>query len=390
MHRNGHPTIRVLLTGAAAEELAGALAQEPTLSMVRPAGGGGDFRIPMTVDVALHVIDHSTPDVANEIGQIRAASQAPLILAAYGEPNGIVETGLRVGAADVLVLPQPMETLLFALRKAAIARSTDAATRGTIVTVFSPKGGSGKTVLATNLAVAAQRSGLSTLLVDLDLQFGDAALTLAIPPRATIADLASSSGDIDVDKLKAFVCTDSRSSLSVLAAPKRPEEAQVVGQAELAGALDAARAAYSAVVVDTGPLFDAAMLAALDRTDRLLLICNPEVTSLKNVRIGLETIDRLGFPRERVDIIANRIGAAGGVSRSEIEEALEAPVAFELPDDPTVPAAINRATPVLLAEPSSRFSRSVISLTKSVFAETPVTATTPAASQRRSLLRGRR
>jgi pilus assembly protein CpaE len=256
--------------------------------------------------------------------------------------------------------------------------------------MFSPKGGSGKTVLSTNLAVAAQLSGLSTLLIDLDLQFGDAALALAVPPRATIADLAASSGDIDVDKLKAFVCTDSRSSLAILAAPKRPEEAQVVGQAELAAALDAARAAYAAVVVDTGPLFDAAMLAALDRTDRLLLICNPEITSLKNVRIGLETIDRLGFPRERVEIIANRIGAAGGVSRSEIEEALEASVAFELPDDATVPAAINRATPVLLAEPGSRFSRAVTSLTKNVFGEAPVAEKAAATTQRRSLLRGRR
>ena len=96
------------------------------------------------------------------------------------------------------------------------------------------------------------------------------------------------------------------------------------------------------------------MLAALDRTDELLLICNPEVTSLKNVRIGLETLDRLGFPRERISIVANRIGAAGAVTRAEIEEALEAVIAFELPDDPAVPAAINRATPIVLGEPTSR------------------------------------
>jgi len=386
---SGQPTIRVLLSGTAPADLASALGDEPTLSMVHPIGEGRDFRIPAAVDVTLHVIDHSTADVAEEVGQLRSASHAPLILAAYGQPNGIVETGLKVGAADVLVLPQPIETLLFALRKAAVAPSAET-TNGTIVTVFSPKGGSGKTVLATNLALAAQRSGRSTLLVDLDLQFGDAALTLAVPPRATIADLASSSGDIDVDKLKAFVGTDSRSSLAVLAAPKRPEEAQVVGQSELAGVLDAARKAYGAVVVDTGPLFDAAMLAALDRTDRLLLICNPEVTSLKNVRIGLETIDRLGFPRERVDLVANRIGAAGGVTRDEMEEALDATITYELPDDPAVPAAVNRATPVLLADSNGRFSRAVTTLAKSVFAEAPVAAPARATARRKSLLRGRR
>ena len=131
------------------------------------------------------------------------------------------------------MLPQPVETLLFALRKAATASSVNGAT-GKVVTVFSPKGGSGKTVIATNLAVAAHAiRNRSTLLIDLDLQFGDAALTLAIPPRATIADLAAASGDVDIDKLKAFVCTDARTSLALLAAPKRPEEAQMVGQAEL-------------------------------------------------------------------------------------------------------------------------------------------------------------
>ena len=290
---------------------------------------------------------------------------APLILAAYGVPNGIVETGLAVGAVDVLVLPQSTETLLFALRKA--ARAATGTATGKVVTVFSPKGGSGKTMLATNLAVATARSGMRTLLVDLDLQFGDSALTLAVTPRATIADLAASAGDIDADKLAAFVSIDPRSGLAVLPAPRRPEEADVVGQAVLAAVLDAARNAYEAIVIDTGPLFDAAMLAALDQTDRLLLICNPEVTSLKNVRIGLETIDRLGFDRDRVSLVANRVGAPGALGRSEIEHALETAIAYELPDDPAVPAAVNRAVPIVLADEKSKFSRALGALASDVF-----------------------
>ena len=387
MHRNGQP-LRVLLSGPAANELAPSLEGQETLSMVL-AGDPSRTGLNSSVDVTLHVVASSSAELGEDIRAVRALSQAPLILAAYGEPNGIVDAGLEIGAADVIVLPQSMETLLFALQKAARANG-DAPDSGTVVTVFSPKGGSGKTVLATNIAVAARRSGIPTLLVDLDLQFGDAALALAIAPRATIADLASSSGETDVEKLKAFVCTDARSMLDLLPAPKRPEEAQVVGQPELAGVLGAARKAYGAVVIDTGPLFDGAMLAALDHTDRLVLVCNPEVTSLKNVRIGLETIDRLGFPRERVSIVANRIGAAGGVSRSEIEEALEAEIAFELPDDPAVPTAVNRATPVVLGDPSSRFARAVSTLTKSLFAEAPTPVPVQSAPQRRSLLRGRR
>ena len=173
--------------------------------MLRPAHDGALDGA--GVDVALHVRVFRRGRRRRDVTALRTVANAPVILAAYGEPNGIVEMGLRVGAADVLVLPQPPETLMFALRKAAIA-SVASGDLAKVVTVFSPKGGSGKTVLATNLAVAAQRSGIQTLLIDLDLQFGDAALTLAVPPRATIADLAASSGDIDLDKLKAFVSTD--------------------------------------------------------------------------------------------------------------------------------------------------------------------------------------
>ncbi|MFL5969357.1 MAG: CpaE family protein [Gaiellaceae bacterium] len=384
MHRNGHHQLRVLLSGAAGDDLGAALASESTVAMFRAADG--DSR---KVDVALHVISSSS-DLSGELADLKAAADAPFILACYGEPNGIVDAGLKFGAADVLVLPQPAETVLFALRKAARApASADTQPAATVVTVFSPKGGSGKTVLATNIAVAAQRSGLPTILLDLDLQFGDAALALGVPPRATIADLAGSSGEINAEKLNAFVCTDPRSSLTLLAAPKRPEEAQLVGQAEVAASLDVARRNYGAVVVDTGPVFDVAMLAALDRSDQLLLVCNPEVTSLKNVRIGLETIDRLGFPRDRVSIVANRLGAPGGVTRTEIEEALEAKIAFEVPDDVGVPQAINRATPAVSADPGSRFSRAVSTMTKSLFAAAPTAAPAPAA-KRRSLIKGRR
>jgi pilus assembly protein CpaE len=367
MHPNGHHPVglRVLLTGPAANGLAATLEQEPGIAVILPDVVGG-ASLPSTADVALHVVESSSaPEIADEVRRVRELVDAPLILAAYGEPNGIVETGLAVGAADVVALPQQTETLLFAIRKAALAAAGTAS--GKVVTVFSPKGGSGKTVIATNLALATARSGLRTLLVDLDLQFGDSALTLAVTPRATIADLAASAGSIDAEKLAAFVSSDSNSGLAVLPAPRRPEEADVVGHPELAAVLEAARNAYEAVVIDTGPLFDAPMLAALDQTDRLLLVCNPEVTSLKNVRIGLETIDRLGFERDRVSLVANRVGAPGALDRSDIEHALDATIAYDLPDDPAVPAAVNRALPIVLANERSKFSRALAELASDVF-----------------------
>jgi Flp pilus assembly CpaE family ATPase len=384
---NGNtPKLRVLLSGPAADRLEPALDRELGISML----GLGETDGSSPTDVALHVVESSSdPNVAEEVHRLREVADAPLILAAYGDPNGIVETGLAVGAVDVLILPQPTETLLFALHKAAI--TPVASETGKVVTVFSPKGGSGKTALATNLAVAAARSGQKTLLVDFDLQFGDSALTLAMTPRATIADLAASSGDVDGEKLQSFITTDDRTGVAVLPAPQRPEQADAVGQAELAAVLDAARNAYDAVVIDTGPLFDAALLAALDHSDQLLLVSNPEITSLKNVRIGLETIDRLGFARERVSLVANRIGAAGAVDQDDIEQALDTEIAFELPDDPQVPAAVNRALPVVVADESSPFSRAIAELLPSVFpAWNAGEQANGTATHRRFRLRGRR
>ena len=377
--------IRVLLSGSAADSLARTLAGAPALSVIRRDEG---HAAPTNADVAVHVVESSSaPGLIAEIERLRRLEDAPVILAAYGEPNGIVETGFAVGAADVLVLPQSAETLLFAIRKA--ARATAERPTGRLVTVFSPKGGSGKTVVATNLAVSAARAGLRSLLIDLDLQFGDSALSLAVTPRATIADLAVSASEVNVERLRAFVSVEPRTRVAVLPAPQRPEDADLVGQAELAAVLEAARSAYDAVVVDTGPLFDGAMLAALDHTDRLLLICNPEVTSLKNVRIGLQTIERLGFDRERVSLVANRIGAAGAVSRADIETALETEVAFELPDDPAVPVAVNRALPVVVGDERSPFAKALVAMTPLVFDVTRSPETAPR-EQRRFLLRGRR
>jgi pilus assembly protein CpaE len=163
----------------------------------------------------------------------------------------------------------------------------------------------------------------------------------------------------------------------------------MLGQAELGAVIDAARSTYRAVVIDTGPLFDGAVLAALDRTDRLLLVCNPEITSLKNVRIGLETLDRLGFSRDRVSIVANRLGSPGGVGRQGMEDALEAKISYELPDDPEVPAAINRATPAVLANDDGRFARAVSKLAAELFTETS-TAAAAVTHKRRFALGGRR
>ena len=171
-----------------------------------------------------------------ELASIREYTRAPIVLLASGESSALLEEALDADVADVLLLPQLTENVVFAIRKAGHAgRRAHAKARGDgrVITVFSPKGGTGKTVTATNLAASfAKYAGKRTLLLDLDLQFGDAAIMLGIEPEKTIYDLVVAPGELDPEKLAGYTTR--------LVGPRRPpgadrpEDAELVTEAKLA------------------------------------------------------------------------------------------------------------------------------------------------------------
>ena len=172
--------------------------------------------------------------------------------------------------------------------------------------MFSPKGGTGKTVTATNLACAfAKYEKKRTLLIDLDLQFGDAAIMLGLEPEKTIYDLVVAPGELDSEKLAGYT-TRHASGVDVLPAPLRPEDAELVTEPKVNRLLEVARGSYDLIVVDTSPFFHGPMLATLDRTDELLVLCGLDVPTLKNVKLAQHTLDLLSFPASRVRFILNR------------------------------------------------------------------------------------
>ena len=304
-----------------------------------------------------------------ELAAIREHTRAPVILLASGESSALLEEALDSDVADVLLLPQMTENLVFAIRKASHSGRRAGATgtggkRGRIATVFSPKGGTGKTVIATNTAASlAKHQGRNALLLDLDLQFGDAAIMLGIEPEKTIYDLVVAPGELDTEKLTGYV-TRHPSGLDVLPAPLRPEDAELVTEAKLAQLLEVARESYDHIVVDTSPFFHGPMLATLDRTDELMLVCSLDVPTLKNVRLALQTLELLSFPQERIRLILNRANSKVGMKPGEVEGALDVKVRFEVPSDRAVPIAVNRGNPAVLADPKADFSRSVREMAK--------------------------
>lgn len=316
--------------------------------------------------VVLHATRGGSVPTA-ELAAIREQTKAPIILLGSRESSGLLDDALDADVADVLLLPQLAQNVIFAMRKArrgsrpVVQEVPSGGPRGRVVTVFAPKGGTGKSVIATNSAVSlAKNRGKRTLLIDLDLQFGDAAIMLGTEPEKTIYDLVAAPGQLDADKLAGYTLRHP-TGLDVLAAPLRPEDAELVTEAKVTSLLEVAKGAYDAIVVDTSPFFHGPMLAVLDQTDGLLLLTGTDVPTLKNVSLSMQTLSLLSFPEERIGLTLNHATPKRGMKRAEIERALETKVRFEVPYDSDVPAAVNRGTPPVLE--SGKFARAIAEMT---------------------------
>jgi pilus assembly protein CpaE len=375
-------SIRIYVTGSCEglDNLREALASHPDIDFV----GWSEHVAEASAALAgghLRVVVHATGSAhfpGGEIAQIREHTRAPIVIFASGESSALLEEALETdGVADVLLLPQLTENVVFALRKAAHAgRRLQAeggqGRHGRIVTVFSPKGGTGKTVTATNLAASfAKHEQRRTLLLDLDLQFGDAAIMLGLEPEKTIYDLVVAPGELDSEKLAGYI-TKHTCGLDILPAPVRPEDAELVTETKLARLLEVARESYDIIVVDTSPFFHGPMLATLDRTDELLMLCGLDVPTLKNVRLSMQTLELLSFPSQRIRFVLNRANSKVGMKKSEVEGALDVKIGFEVPSDRAVPLGVNRGAPPSIADTGSDFAKAIREVAKSLLvAEQP-------------------
>jgi pilus assembly protein CpaE len=342
------------------------------------------------LDCIVHATGSATFPAA-EIAAIREHTRAPLVLVASGgQAAAMLEQALDNDVNDVLLLPQLTHNVVFTLRKAAhVRRQVEVAKgqQGRVVTVFSPKGGTGKTVLATNLAAAlAKNHGKRTLLLDLDLQFGDAAIALGLEPAKTIYDLVVAPGELDSEKLAGYV-TRHPCGLDILPAPLRPEDAELVVEGRVTTLLEVVRTAYDVAIVDTSPFFHGPMLATLDRTDELLVLCGLEVPTLKNVRLALQTLELLSFPTSRIRYVMNRANANVGLKPREVEEALKVKIGFELPSERTVPLSVNRGDPAVLSEPRCDFAKAVGTIAKEIAANSRTSAPDKRSRRRKRLAR---
>ena len=230
---------------------------------------------------------------------------------------------------------------------------------GRVITVFSAKGGCGKTTLATNLAVVLHANGAKRVcLLDLDLGFGDVATTLQLNPDRTLADAVSLKRKLDALGAAALA-TPFRPGLDCILAPVGPGEAERVPATIVSDLLAVLPAIYDYVVVDTPAQFSEHVLAALDNSHHHVLMTTPEVPTLKSLRLTLDTLDLLSYRRRARSVVFNRSDSRVGLAEAEVERVLRSPVACRIPSSWDVPASINRGVPLSLAQPEHAVSVAV-------------------------------
>ena len=274
----------------------------------------------------------------------------------HGSPNGFLRRAFEAGADDIVMLPATPEQVRFEIHKL-LARKQGVITPSApdtsrLVCVLGPKGGTGKTLTSTNLSVCLAQRGERVALIDLDLQFGDVALCLGLPPEKTVYDLAQSPGALDFDKLDAFLATHS-SGVRTLIAPRRPDQASAVGAELLREVYGILRASFDWVIVDTPPGFTAEVITSIDSSTEVVMVWMLDSLSLKNTKLGLETLELMKYDPDRIFLLLNRAHSRVGISQSDVEAVLGRTPDVFIPSDREIPRTVNEGIPIVVARPQS-------------------------------------
>lgn len=311
-------------------------------------------------------------DIAALAESARAGNPAVALVLLRHEPSAdTYQQAMRAGvnhvvtAADLDELADAVERSrrsFEALRGAQSTASGPAAGHGRVITVFSPKGGVGKTTVAVNLAMALSEGGARICIVDLDLAYGDVAITLQLIPEHTIAEAVGAEEDLDFQLLQTLLTK--HENCSILAAPTHPEGKDRISPGLIGTTLRVLRDHFDFIVVDTAPSFDDQVLHAFDETDECIVIATLDVPTVKNVKVALETLDALDLAEGHRHLLLNRADDEVGLSPANVESLLKMKVATALPSSLAVANATNHGRPIVLSQPEHPVSRALRGLAR--------------------------
>ncbi len=293
-----------------------------------------------------------------------------IIMSVQSDPN-YLRRAMMAGARDFLTKPFGGDELVAAVRRvhekrpqrvaAPVAQYNTSGSGGTaapsqakgnIVTVFSPKGGAGCTTIAINLAVSLAQHNFRTVLVDGSLQFGDIEVMLNMKPMTSILDVSDENTELDSDLISSVVQLH-RSGVNVLLAPPRPEMAEVVNEKGIKRLLDALRFKYDFIIVDTSSYLTEVSLAILDIADKIVLVTQQSLPSLKSIKRFFDLSDVLEYSSGKAWLVVNR-ASKQGIPVKNIGDALKQPVVVAIPEDIVANTAANQGVPLVTGATKSR------------------------------------
>lgn len=291
-----------------------------------------------------------------------------LMLVAEEVTSDLLRRGMRAGVSDVLETPLDEPKIEAAIeqfghdvlkRQSASVkpRASVEGAQGRLVTITSAKGGSGKTVVATNVALLLNRiPDIKVCLVDADLQFGDVCLVLQLEPRFTMVNASHELHHLDGELLDSLL-TEHPSGLKVLAAPLEPAFADDITTTGLMQMVDVLLENFDYVVIDTASMLDELILSLFEKSDDILMIVDMDLPSVKNAKLALETMRLLKFSTANVKLVMNRSNAKARLDNKEIENALKMRISAAVPSDAVVAASVNEGRPVVETDPKSRVAK---------------------------------
>ena len=394
--------IRVLIVDDVAdtqENVRKLLQFEADVEVVGAARSGKEgIRLSRELDPDVILMDINMPDMDGISATASIRQKSPhiqvVILSVQGDQN-YMRRAMLAGARDFLTKPPMGDELISAVRRAGeMARlernkgvqvghgpvapngtmgasvSALGLAQGKIVTVYSPKGGTGCTTLAVNLALALHNEITRAVLVDANLQFGDVAIFVNEQGKNTILDLAPRVDELDPDIVEEIMIKHEPSGIHILAAPQRPEMAEKVTADQFGKVLNYLRRMYAYVVVDTTPILTDITLSAIDASDTIVLITTQDIPAIKNARLFLDLLQTMGIERERIVFTMNRFDKRIAITPERVGENLKQEIKAVIPlDERVVIPAVNRGVPFMLDNKSQPAARGVFGLAEAVRAQ---------------------
>ena len=357
--------------------------------------GSGEEAIQQAMDLRPDVIvmDINMPGMdgiaASEIIAQRLPFSPIIMMSVHGEAEHL-KRAMNAGAREFLVKPfsgDEFATSIKRVHERELARreqlqgtppvagatgpvATDNVAEHQVIAVFSPKGGAGRTTLATNLALAIrQETNQRVALVDANLQFGDVGVLLNLNPKNRSVLDAVEGGEPDRDIIDSVI-VDHSTGIRVLLAPPSPEGADLVTAAYLRKIVEMLKENHDWVIVDLPSGLSDHTLGVLDAADQILVVAALEITTIKNVRLFLEVADQLDYERSKIRLVINRSDASQGIRIGDVEASIRRPIDGTIVSDGRLAVlAVNRGVPFVVSHPESPLSRDVVKLARTLAGE---------------------